>query len=506
VGIICKNVKKSYGGVHALKDASITVNDGEVRCLFGGNGSGKSTLGKIICGAVHPDGGEITCNDEHLHLTSPFDGKARGIVLASQELSLLNYLTVEENIILASLPVDKMGFVDRKELERKADEILAEFHLQSIAKSKVADLPPNIKYLVEFGKALAQNPKVVILDEVTSAMYRADVELVRKKVEKLKEDGVCVILITHRIDELFSIGDTVTVLRNGETVHTCDVTDVTESQLIELMTGKIIENPIDVSALQSERQASDDKETLLEVKDLDLPGFHGKSDYIVKKGEIIGIAGLQGNGQSTLLRRLFGLYGPVTEKIEGKEVTVRDAASAVANGLAFCSGDREREGTYMDRSIKENLLDVLTLVKKQKCDEPDKLLDSFGVKYNGDSDQVITALSGGNQQKVVLSRWLASEPKLLLADDPSKGIDVQARYDMYVEMKRLSDAGVGVIIFSSDDDELVRLASITNNSAVWVMVDGHVIKELKGSEVTRDNIIKYSFMTGKRKEDSNENI
>jgi ABC-type sugar transport system ATPase subunit len=239
--------------------------------------------------------------------------------------------------------------------------------------------------------------------------------------------------------------------------------------------------------------ADSEKEAILSVRDMKLPGFDHKIDFAVHRGEIIGVAGLQGNGQSELIQSLFALNGSVNMELYGDNVSISRPRAAVAYGLAYLSGDREHDGIYPDRSIRENMRDVVDLVRKKHIGDTDEILNRYGVKYNGDTRQKITSLSGGNQQKVVVARWLASEPNILLLDDPTKGIDVQARYDLHAEFRKLADAGSAVIMVSSDDDELVSLTRMSANACVIVMHEGRIVKVLRREDITRANIIKYSF-------------
>jgi ABC-type sugar transport system ATPase subunit len=504
LSIVCQHIKKFYDTVVALKDASIEVKKGEIRALLGGNGSGKSTLGKVISGNIYSDAGNVYLDGKDIVFDNPAQAKQAGVVLASQELSLFTNMTVEENIMLCTLPT-KASFVNKKSLRNKALEVLQSVGMEPLMGKLISELPPNQQYMVEFAKTLAQNPKILILDEITSPMYSEDVKIVNKMMQKLKAAGTSIIFISHRMNEIYALCDSVTVMKNGVTIATFDVKETSEKQLIKLMTGR----EINLNSLKQEPVLQEEREhrdVLLEAKQLKVPGFNSCIDIQIRKGDIIGIAGLQGNGQSELIRKLYGLKKPADLVMKnGQTVTINSARSAVKCNFAFISGDREVEGTYQERSVQENVLAVSSLVKRNKNCNPYKILDKYGVKYHSNVKQKITSLSGGNQQKVVVARWLATAPVLLLADDPTKGIDVQSRMDLHTEFKKLADQGSALVMVSSDDDELVNLAALSPNSRIWVMYRGKIIKTLRGKEISRENILRYSFpRTETKKGDSHE--
>ncbi|MBX5435746.1 MAG: sugar ABC transporter ATP-binding protein [Alicyclobacillaceae bacterium] len=484
----CRHIAKRYGSVVALQDASITVERGEIRAILGGNGSGKSTLSKIIGGAVAPDSGEMFLNGQPYRVHSPAQAKRHRVVFTSQELSLLTNLTVEQNLVLPQIPAKAGVLLDRKAMRRSAQAVLDRLGLADIAGMPAASLPPNRQFMVEFAKALLQQPELLIIDEITSALYREDVEVFKQVVRELSAQGCGILFISHRMPEIFSLCDTVTVMRNGVVVGDHRVDSVDEDRLLELLTG---------DRQTTDRQAAPrvqvhDGQVLLSVKGLKLPGYAHTLDFEVRKGEVIGIAGLQGQGQSQFVRALFGMYGPVEAVIDNEKRVIRSPREAVRAGLAFLSGDREREGVFARRSIAENLKAVSDGALGNKGLPVVDVLRQVGAKYGKVTDPVVS-LSGGNQQKVIIGRWTSVQPKLLLADDPTKGIDVQARHDVHLIFRDLTREGSAVVLVSSDDEELVNIARTVEQSRIIVMYGGRFVKAFAGADVTVQDIIEASI-------------
>jgi len=486
----CKNISKTYGSVVAIEEASLSVEKGEIRAILGGNGSGKSTLAKIIGGIVKQTTGEIYINNEKYDVNSPADAKRKKVIITSQELSLLSNLTVEENLVLPAIPKDKFIFTSKKQIREKALGILKDIGLTEKVNKKISELPANEQFLVEFAKALLQEPEILVIDEITSALFREEVELLKKIVRELSSKGCTILFISHRMAEIFSLCSSVTVMRNGRVINTYKIEDVDEDLLVEMLTGEKI-SPYEIKKNSADQRKAEN-ELLLEVEKLPLKRFNKELNLQVYKGEFIGIAGLQGQGQSDLVRTLFGLDGPVDIKIEGKAIHINSLIRSVQSGIAFLSGDREKEGTFAERSILENLAVVSEGTFGKKVDKPKELLNQYKVKYDNLA-QPIKNLSGGNQQKVVLARWTGTNPKILLADDPTKGIDVSARRDVHEVFNNLVLNGSTVILVSSDDEELVNISKLIPKSRVLVLYDGEISKTLVGEEITVHNIISASL-------------
>lgn len=485
----CKKISKTFGANPALKDVDLIVESGEIRALLGGNGSGKSTMSKIIGGALNATSGTMEIDGKPYLPKSAIDAKKRSIVFTSQELSLFDNLTVEENLMLCGFALNHTIRVKKKELMKEARDFLDCYGLLHLADKKISSLAANEQYLVEFMKAIIQKPDILIIDEITSALYREDVKIVRQVMDKLKKEGKIVLFISHRMPEIMEMCDAVTVLRNGAIVGSFLTREVTKAQLVSKMTGR----DIAAEGIQKQNQRilpenGQEPDMLLRVKEMELPQFGTYIDLDIRKGEIIGVAGLQGHGQADLVRQLFGLSRQVKPEVElmGEKVKIHSPSSAIWKGLSFISGDRGIEGTFAERTIEENVQAVPELILKKRADT-EEVLKKYKVKYGGRKD-LITSLSGGNQQKVVIARWLSVNPKLLLADDPTKGIDVQARSDVHKIMTGMARDGSAVLMVSSDDEELVNLTRMADYSRVIVMYEGRIVKTLCGSEITVENI------------------
>lgn len=489
MGLVFQDISKRYGAVVAIKHAEMSINNGEVRAILGGNGSGKSTLAKVIGGLISRGSGEITFDGRKIDFKSPKDAKRNHVIMTSQELSLFGNLTVEENICICDLPKKNL-FTDKKEMKKKAAKILQRMKMEDLMSKKVDELAANQQYMVEFAKALVQDPKILIVDEITSALYREDVEIVDELIRELKSNGCIVLFISHRMVELYAMCDSVTIMKNGETLGTYPMKEKTEDELLSLMVGTTIQKHKKEDTVKKNQN----KDILIRAPHIKIPTYGTEEGIEIGKGEVIGVAGLQGHGQTDLIRSLYGIFGEIQLELEGKQIEIHNAKQAVSAGFAYISGDRERDGTFQERDLYENLAAVKELVKHERVGDPKKTLDEFHVKYDNPG-QLITALSGGNQQKVVVGRWLSTKPKLLLADDPTKGIDVKARADLHQEFVKLASEGSAVIMISSDDDELVSLTSLTSNSKVIVMYEGHISAVLEGDRITRENISAASMPT-----------
>lgn len=492
--IECKNIAKCFGAVRALRDASITVKPGEIRALFGGNGSGKSTLAKILGGTVAPDSGQIIMNGEDVHIKSPVCAKKLGIIATAQELSLAPNLSVATNVMLSCLPLKQRFFLDRKMVEDKARKQLEQLGLSHLLECEIADLPNNQKYMVELAKALIQEPRLLIVDEITSALFSQDFEVVKKILFELRDRGVPIIFISHRMNEIYSICQTVTIMRNGATLETYDLKNISHNELLSQMSGReVIKEDIEVvdtASFQNENQ-----KVMLSIDKLTLPKFGHQIAIHASAGQFIGISGLQGQGQSELIRSIFGMLGPVPMEVDGKRIECNSPLIAIKNGIGFVSGDRENEGVFSERSIQENLNAVRKLVLKKGEADYQKVINDYGVVMDN-LGQPIKSLSGGNQQKIVIGRWTSMHPKVLLADDPNKGVDIQARRDVHRIFKELVDSGSTVIMVSSDDEELVDISKSIPQTNVLIMYEGQIVKTLQGDDISVENIVSASLSKG----------
>lgn len=483
--LICRDIQKRFGSVVALSNAELTAKSGEIRALVGGNGSGKSTLAKILGGSVAPDSGEVLLDGVPYSVQSPIEAKEKGVVITSQELSLIENISIMENICLCNMDTKRGAkFLDYEKMERRTREALRMINKEHLIDMEIGLLPANEQYLMEFAKALVQQPKVLIVDEITSALYKGDVELVKTILNELKAKGVIVLFISHRLNEVFDICDAVTVLRNGDTVGTFNSGELSEMQLISYMSGREVSEEHKVNRSVMDRSG---RKVALKAN-IHLDSFKKDVELEVLEGEFVGVAGLDGQGQAEMLRALYAMHKPIDVEFYGKSLHIASPGSAVKNGFAFLSGNRETEGTFKERSISENFDAVNKLVlKKKNKDDVDVCLKNNGVKYGAAGD-LITSLSGGNQQKVVIARWTYTGAKLLLADDPTKGIDIQARRDVHETFLRMIEEGASVIMISSDDEELVETSGMMPLSRVVVMYEGEIASTLTGDDINLEAI------------------
>lgn len=491
VSLSAQHLVKRYGGVVALADGSLDVESGEVVALMGANGSGKSTLGKIITGAVVPDGGRLLLDGEEVRFSSPQAARRAGISAVYQELSLVPDMTVAENIWLANEPV-ALGRVRRKERKERTARLLSLFEDAlgpSVGPaSLVADLSPSDRQIVEILKALSREPRVMILDEATASLGARQVERLFELVREWKARGMALIFISHRMEEIFQIADRASVLRSGRTVGAADLKQTSEEKLVGLM----IEGGVAQRHIEHPAETSAEKTALLETEDLRSAVLNGVSLQL-REGEILGLGGLQGQGQSDLLLALFGAvphWGTV--RLAGEEVHFSHPRKAMRDGLAFVPGDRGGEGLLPIRSILENLLlpswsryGAFLNMRRARNDSEEV---SQGLRLQmGSLDHPVSSLSGGNAQKVVLGKWLMRDPKVLLLDDPTKGVDVGAKGEFYKILSDLRERGVAILLHSSDDEELLGLCD-----RVLVMRDGVVRRELSGGDLNKSALVSAS--------------
>jgi ribose transport system ATP-binding protein len=501
VSLSAQHLVKRYGGVVALADGGLDVESGEVVALMGANGSGKSTLGKIITGAVVPGGGRLLLDGEEVRFSSPQAARRAGISAVYQELSLVPDMTVAENIWLANEPV-ALGRVRRKERKERTTGLLFLFEDAlgpSVGPdSLVSNLSPSDRQIVEILKALSREPRVMILDEATASLGARQVERLFELVGEWKAQGMALIFISHRMEEIFQIADRATVLRSGRTVGAADLKETSEEQLVGLM----IEGGVAERHIEHPADADGEKTVLLETEDLRSSVLNGVSLQL-REGEILGLGGLQGQGQSDLLLALFGAVPHSgTVRLTGEEAHFSRPRKAMKNGLAFVPGDRGGEGLLPIRSILENLLlpswsryGAFLNMRRARNDSEEV---SRGLRLKMDSlDDPVSSLSGGNAQKVVLGKWLMRDPMVLLLDDPTKGVDVGAKGEFYKILSDLRQRGVAILLHSSDDEELLGLCD-----RVLVMRDGVVRRELSGGDLNKSALVSASVGAASSSPDS----
>ncbi|ABG03372.1 ABC transporter related [Rubrobacter xylanophilus DSM 9941] len=494
VSLSARHLAKRYGGVVALADGNLEVSSGEVVALMGANGSGKSTLGKIITGAVVPDSGTLLLDGEEVRFSSPHAARRAGIAAVYQELSLIPDMTVAENVWLAHEPLSR-GLVKRRERRERTARLLELFRGvvgPSLGPDAlVSRLSPGERQIVEILKALSAEPRLMILDEATASLDGEQVARLFELVGGWKAQGRAVVFVSHRMEEIFRIADRAVVLRSGRTVGEAETSRTTEQELISLM----IEGGVTKRHIEHPPGPAGGRKILLRAEDLRAPGVRGVSLELAR-GEILGLGGLQGQGQPELLRALFGAL-PRSGRLllGGREVRLSHPRQAMREGMAFVPGDRGREGLLRVRSILENLMlpswrrygRLLDLKRARR--DAERIAGELRIVM-GSLDDPVDTLSGGNAQKVVLGKWLLRAPQILLLDDPTKGVDVGAKGELYAMLGDLRKEGVAILLYSSDDEELLGLCD-----RVLVMREGRVRRELKSPELTRSALVKASVGT-----------
>jgi ribose transport system ATP-binding protein len=494
VSLSARNIVKHYGGVVALSDGNLDVKSGEVLALIGANGSGKSTLSKVINGVVVLDGGQLLLNEKIVHFSSPQAAKDLGISIVFQELSLIPQMTVAENIWLAREPIITAGVIDKKLVDMKTMELISLFdgtyHTDLRPNTPVSDLPPDERQIVEILKAISFDPEVLILDEATASLDSRQVRRLFELVKQWKEAGKAIIFVSHRMEEIFQIGDRYTVLRNGKTVGSGDIQDINENDLVKLM---IAEDSLLTFIRKEKNDRENQQPIFLEINHLRANNLKEIS-FNVKRGELLGIGGLQGQGQRDLLLSIFGdipFKGDI--KLNGEMVKFRHPRQAMKKGVALVPGDRAKEGLLYIRSILENLILPswkkygFPLNIKKSITDAEQIARNLKLIMAG-LQEPVSSLSGGNAQKVVIGKWLLQSPQLLLLDDPTKGVDVGTKGEFYTLLSNLCDEGKTILFYSSDDEELLGLCD-----RIIVLHDGKLHIELSGDNLNKESLIRASL-------------
>lgn len=472
-----KNICKQYGQTKALEHAALSMKTGEIRALLGSNGSGKSTIAKVLGGLVSKNKGEITINQEPIRIRSAKDALEKGIALAYQDYSLVDQLTVEENLFLNIKITNRLGLIERKKRRALAYEILKRFHIQAQPDTYVSSLDESNKSLLEVAKAITYQPQYLILDEVTACLHRDQVLLLFEILKAEKEKGVSILFISHRFDEVFELCETVTILRNGSTVITTDLKELTNDDIIFYMTGE--KEPMRKE--HGKRKAIAKGEPILSIQNLSVEAQVQDVSLELYPGEILGVCGLQGQGQSEFLRAVYGSKKNVSGSIRynGKKRMNISPEKSLKSGLAFISGDRYSEGIFAERSIFENINVSRTALKfifrgiqlKKSGIKANDLIQKLNIKI-GEITHPASSLSGGNQQKLIFARNLRLTVSVLLLDDPTKGVDVKARREIQEILRDLSDKGMACIYYSSDYKELTAVSD-----RIVVFYEGKIVKE-----------------------------
>ena len=480
-----KNISKKFGPVQALNNVDFDIHAGKVNVLIGENGAGKSTLMKILAGAYKMDEGQISLDGNLIEIHNPLDAEKFGIGTVYQELNLVQKLNISENIFLGKdLFVNKFGMVDWKKTHEKTKAILKDIlDIDVNPKDKIAKLGIAKQQMVEIAKVLNKKSRIIIMDEPTAALTGKEITQLFSIINKLKKDGIAIVYISHRLEEIFKIGDRITVLKDGELVGTEEVKDMNNDKLVKMMVGREIKNQY--PKLDDMKYA---KKEVLRVEGLTIKGSFNNISFNAKSGEVLGIAGLMGAGRTEIARGIFGADKLDSGKvfIDGKERSISNPKDAIDNGIALLPEDRKGQGLVTKRSILENITAAnmdkyCNSVKKIKLKEERGEANSYIKNLKIATPcctKVVKELSGGNQQKVVIAKWLCADSKVIIFDEPTRGIDVGAKVEVYNLINNLAAQNKAIIVISS---ELLELIGICNR--ILTVKDGEIVKEFTG-EIT----------------------
>jgi len=491
-----KRISKIFPGVKALSDVDFRLFKGEVHAVMGQNGAGKSTLVKVLTGVYQQDSGEMLLEGKPIRPDSPLAAQKLGINTVYQEVNLCPNLSVAENIFIGKQPM-KMGRIDWSKLNKKSEGLLARLNVYIDVTQILSSYSIAVQQMVAIARVLDSSSQILILDEPTSSLDENEVAQLFKVIRKLRDDGLAILFITHFLDQTYQISDRITILKNGVFVGEYKTSEISKLDLIAKMLGKELSEFSFAASSEKGKKAlsatSKNANAVLKVTALGLSGSIAPFDLTLDEGEVVGLAGLLGSGRTEMARLIFGIdsadQGEIV--IRGKKTAVNSPRNAIKAGMGFCSEDRKSEGVFPDLSVRENIVLALqgrkgvfqNITKKKQQEIADAMIKSLGVKTPS-ANTLIKQLSGGNQQKVLLARWLATNPILLILDEPTRGIDVGAKLEIMELILNLSKQGMGVLFISSEFEEVVRCST-----RVAVLKDKAKIAELEGSDVNENKIM-----------------
>ncbi|WP_376792543.1 sugar ABC transporter ATP-binding protein [Thermoflexus sp.] len=481
-----EGISKAFPGVQALDRVTLEIFPGEIHGLVGENGAGKSTLIRILAGAIPRDAGRILWQGQPVEIADPRHARRMGIAVIHQELSLLPNLTVAENLFLGREPRTRWGGLNRRAMEAEARRILRGLDLDLDVRAPAGSLPFAQRQMLEIARALSENARLLIMDEPTSALSEREIHRLFQLLRDLKGRGVAILFISHRLEEVFQIADRITVLRDGRQIGTFPIAEVTPSAVVRMMVGREMREMF-------AKTATPGTEVLLEVRGLTREGVFHEVSFEVRRGEIVGLAGLVGAGRTEVARALFGL-DPVDRgeiRIEGRRVRIRSPIEAIQQGIAFIPEDRKAQALFLSMALRSNIaISALPRIAPFGLLSR-KLVDATVIPYIRHLDirpprpgMLVRHLSGGNQQKAVLARWLVLQPKILIMDEPTRGIDVGAKAEIHALMDRLAREGKAILMISSELPEILGISD-----RILVMREGRIVGELSRAQATADRIL-----------------
>jgi ABC-type sugar transport system ATPase subunit len=483
-----RNVSKAFPGTQALDRVSLAIRRGEVHAVLGENGAGKSTLMLILAGVHHKDSGEILLEGKRIEIQDPHHAQSLGISMVHQDLSLAPPLSVAENMFANRQPLTGLGTIDFPRLYQQTREALAQFELDIDPRRPVRDLSVAIQQVVEIATALSRNAKVLILDEPTSALTAHETAILFRTIKRLRDQGVTILYITHKLSEVMEIADRFTVLRDGQVVGTSETRQATEDDIVRMMVGRELSQYFpDMGKVTDE--------CLFEVRNLTGRAFSNAS-FKLYRGEILGVAGLAGAGRTDMARTIFGADPLLSGEIylNGQKVAIHSPADAVRLGLGYVPEDRKEAGLFLSLTVRENTVaaglrqfsNVLFMDHRKMLSAVTDIVKSLDIKTPSLEQQVMN-LSGGNQQKVMLAKWLVIRPKVLIVDEPTRGVDVGVKADVHRLLRDLAQRGVGVIMISSELPEVLGMSD-----RILIMREGDIVGEIGHADATEENVMAYA--------------
>jgi ribose transport system ATP-binding protein/inositol transport system ATP-binding protein len=484
-----RNIHKKFPGVYALNGVDFELKEGEVHALLGENGAGKSTLIKILAGIYTADDGEVYLKDRKVRINGVQQSQALGISVIHQELCLAPNMTVADNIFLGKEILNKSGFVNYSEQNKAAQELLDSLGLAIDSTVIVSQLSVAQQQLVEIAKALSFDARIIVMDEPTASLTLREVEMLFQTINNLKQKNIAVIYISHRMEELFRVADRVTVLRDGRYVGTRETVDTTREELIAMMVGRELKDLY-------KRTFHTPGDTVLEVKDLNHGNILKGISFELKQGEILGISGLVGSGRTELARAIFGIdrYDSGEILVAGERVNITSPIDALRQGIILVPEDRKGQGLILVNSVSYNItlavlkqfIGMIGVNRRLEKELVDIYIEKLSIKTPS-YEQLISNLSGGNQQKIVIAKWLATSPKVLILDEPTRGVDVGAKAELYSIINMLAEQGVGIIMISSELPEIIGMSD-----RVLVMHNGRITGSLIRDELDQEKIMHFA--------------
>ena len=483
-----RGISKSYDGTHALREVDFSAAKGEVHAIVGENGAGKTTLMKILAGALRPDAGEILLAGKPIDMSTPHDAFGLGIRTVYQEFSLIPHLTVTENILLGQMPMGRLKWwVDWPSAHRRAQEILDEIGFTGInVRTPVSRLSVSLQQMVEIAKAVAEKPRILTLDEPSAVLSQEELKLLFALIRKLKQESTLLLYISHRLDEVFKVADRITVLRDGDVVGTVSSQETNEGALIGMMVGRTLDQ------IYPSRHILP-RDEILTVKNLGREGVFTDVSFSLAHGEVLGLFGLVGSGRTQLARCIFGAEPPTSGEIylDGEMIRPKSPRDAVMAGIALVTEDRKRDGLVLSCSVRDNsslatmqrMSHGIFLDRQKQYAQVQSKIQELDIRPP-ETERLVRTLSGGNQQKVVLAKWLLTEAKVLILDEPTRGVDVATKVEIYHIIGDLADRGVGILLISSELPEILGMSD-----RALVMRQGRLVGEFIRTEASEESLL-----------------